>query len=504
MNFLDTYGITGTGTSTPLSSERQPEQSLNEEVSQVIGQLERFWGGFRKQSEAALVTARRDLGQVVTQAQREIEKLTTAEEQPSAPEAEGQAGAEDGEEESDAEASTETHTADTTRPASTELDGEASASGSSSTTTTAHSFFSRLQSSIPPNIVSAVQAQLPDSLKNAQQIDLAQLGSTLSSEFQRVQGVTRAQAEEYVHKSEALLRDVMREAGDVLREAVKVIPPEEGSTGASLIWDGTDIWMLPALAASADGSTTAGSTFKGKGKEVDSGPSSRRMSEDARRAVATRAESLLKQLRSNPEIIKLDPAADASKDAYMAWANVNEASGEGFGTEAWGEHIAEALSDPSDGAALQATLDTLVPSSMPDEVFWVRYFFRVHQIEAEENRRKALLQASAENEDDFSWEDDEDESVSASDTKETARTANPLASSQHTLAPPRRTPLSDDLSLPSSHVQSPRESSEGSYDVVSGNVSSTGAIETEEEEEEEEKEEKEEKKGREDEDSDWE
>lgn len=73
-----------------------------------------------------------------------------------------------------------------------------------------------------------MQAQLPECLKNAQHIDLAQLGSMLSSELQRVQDVTRAQAEEYVHKSEALLHEVMKEAVDVLREAVKVIPPEEG------------------------------------------------------------------------------------------------------------------------------------------------------------------------------------------------------------------------------------------------------------------------------------
>lgn len=48
MNFLDTYGITGTGTSTPPADNR-PEQSLDEEVSQVVGSLGRFWGGFRKQ-----------------------------------------------------------------------------------------------------------------------------------------------------------------------------------------------------------------------------------------------------------------------------------------------------------------------------------------------------------------------------------------------------------------------------------------------------------------------
>lgn len=223
-----------------------------------------------------------------------------------------------------------------------------------------------------------------------------------------MQGVTRAQAEEYVHKSEALLREVMKEAGDVLRDAVKVIPPEGEASEAPLVWDGTDIWMLPGLAANADWSATASAVSKGKGKEVDVGPSSGHPSEDARLAVATRAESLLKQLKSNPEILKVDPAVDTSKDAYLAWAEASEASGQGFGTKTWGEHIAEALSDPSDGATLQATLDTLgmnsfvssitttslpppVPSSMPEEVFWVRYFFRAHQIEAEENRRKALL-----------------------------------------------------------------------------------------------------------------
>ena len=336
--------------------------------------------------------------QVVTQAHREIEKLTTAEAQPTT------SAARDGAEENDADGSTNPSSADTTRPTSTEPGGEAS----SSSTTTAQSFFARLQSSIPPNIVSAVQAQLPESLRNAQHIDLAQLGSTLSSEFQRMQGVTRAQAEEYVHKSEALLREVMKEAGDVLRDAVKVIPPEGEASEAPLVWDGTDIWMLPGLAANADWSATASAVSKGKGKEVDVGPSSGRPSEDARLAVATRAESLLKQLKSNPEILKVDPAVDTSKDAYLAWAEASEASGQGFGTKTWGEHIAEALSDPSDGATLQATLDTLgmnsfvssitttslpppVPSSMPEEVFWVRYFFRAHQIEAEENRRKALL-----------------------------------------------------------------------------------------------------------------
>lgn len=44
MNFLDTYDIAGSSTPPQL-----PDQPLNEEVQEVMGQLNRFWGGFRKQ-----------------------------------------------------------------------------------------------------------------------------------------------------------------------------------------------------------------------------------------------------------------------------------------------------------------------------------------------------------------------------------------------------------------------------------------------------------------------
>ena len=46
MNFFDTYEVSGT--TTPPANP-QPQPSLNEEVEQVVGQLSRFWGGFRKQ-----------------------------------------------------------------------------------------------------------------------------------------------------------------------------------------------------------------------------------------------------------------------------------------------------------------------------------------------------------------------------------------------------------------------------------------------------------------------
>jgi hypothetical protein len=144
----------------------------------------------------------------------------------------------------------------------------------------------------------------------------------------------------------------MKEAGEALRDVVKVIPPEEsgGSSSQGLVWDGADMWMLPAA---------EGGDVKGKGKETDSGPSSRRQSEDARRAVATRAQVLLKQLKSNPEIIKLDPETEASSGTFHAWISDVQSKGEQPGTKVWSERVADVLSDPQDGHTLQETFDAL-------------------------------------------------------------------------------------------------------------------------------------------------
>ncbi|KAH7920782.1 hypothetical protein BV22DRAFT_1073397 [Leucogyrophana mollusca] len=478
MNFLDTYGITGTGTSTPPTTD-QPETSLNEEVSQVIGQLGRFWGGFRKQSETAIANARKDLTEVVSQAQRELGKLTA--ETPRTSLADPSASTEEHEE---GEADPSVESSATESPSEVASDTEPTPSSS-------QTFFARLQSSLPPNIVSTVQNNLPESLRNAQNIDLNQLRTTLTSEFQRVQGVTRAQAEEYVHKSESLLREAMKEAGEVLRDAVKVIPPEEaGPSASAVVWDGSDLWVLPTPAGESEGSNSFSS--KGKGRDADSGSSSRRQSEDARRAVATRAESLLKQLKSNPEVIKLNPEDDTTaKESYLSWLRDVERREEGPGSKAWSDLADDALSEPLDGPALQDTMKTLVPAQMSNEVFWSRYFFRVHQIEEQEVKRKALLQGAAETEEDFSWEDDDDDATSASAAKGVQRSSTVTSavrsstSSQRTLGVPKA--ADDDSgaqSLPSSLAptpvtMSPRESSEDSYDVVSGNVSNAGEVSSE-------------------------
>lgn len=232
-----------------------------------------------------------------------------------------------------------------------------SASDSSTTHTQAQSsepqeqtLLSRLQASLPPNLVSSVQKQLPDSIKHARAgslsaLDFAQLRSTL----ERVQGATG----EYVQRSEGFLRD----AGEFLRDAVRVIPPEAAEGGTpGVIWDGSDVWMLP---------TEGAGSAKGKGKEredrTSSSSGSRRPSVDTLRAVATRAESLLKQLRHDPEVIKADPEADErAGELYNTWvASEVETREGGIESQEWQHRVEEALNDPVDGWALRNMVDTL-------------------------------------------------------------------------------------------------------------------------------------------------
>lgn len=215
------------------------------------------------------------------------------------------------------------------------------------TTATAQTFLSRIQSAIPPNVVSAVQSNIPESLKHASEnIDLVQLRTTLSNEFQRVQGVTRTQAEEYMHKSESLLREVMKEAGDALRDAVKVIPPDQtnSNSNSGLLWDGTDMWMLPDP---SDGEEMV--IGKGKGKA------------SVQRAVATRAEALLKRLRQDPDILRHDPEADEGiKSIYVQWLSSEVETQEGgIGGATWMNKISSSLNSSEDGQSLQVSLDTL-------------------------------------------------------------------------------------------------------------------------------------------------
>jgi len=274
-----------------------------------------------------------------------------------------------------------------------------------------------------------------------------------------------------VHRSEGFLRD----AQEFFKDAVKVVPPEEnGGSGVApvgVLWDGSDVWMLPEA-----GSPIA--DMKGKGKQRESSVSSGRRSAEGLRAVATRAEALLKQLRHDPEVIKVDPAEDDRlREMYDTWIRdfVDSREG-GIAGSDWSAAVDKALQDSTDGEALTATRDALVPSVITSEVFWTRYFFRVYQVEREEERRKALLQDTAANDDDFSWEDEEEEPSSPRTAKVASQdNKTPVADTKQvpTLDSPPQEVAIPDASPFDAHA-SGRQSSEESYDVVSSQVSNAG------------------------------
>ncbi|XP_052162508.1 LOW QUALITY PROTEIN: uncharacterized protein LOC127779685 [Oryza glaberrima] len=114
----------------------------------------------------------------------------------------------------------------------------------------------------------------------------------------------------------------------------------------------------------------------------------------------SRFEAQLRALQSDPATFTSDPE---DSDDFAAWRvgfSVDERSGE-----------IEALCYESD--ALEGMVEKLVPGTVESEVFWARYFYRVHRLKQQEDARAKLVKrvfAAEEDEEDLSWEvDDEDE-----------------------------------------------------------------------------------------------
>ncbi|CAE6499292.1 unnamed protein product [Rhizoctonia solani] len=386
------------GSSRSANTSAQPQQTLGEEVNEVIGQLGRFWGGFQKQSQAAFQHARKDLGSVVEAARKEASWLgnnaTAQRAAPSTSEAASKPADASGSEPpapvaidtkgKDKEVEDDTATIKSSSPTA-ETAPATSISGT---------FFSRLQANLPPQFApAAITATLQSQLTTAQ-AQAGALRTSLAANIQRIQQeqnvpISLAQAEklagEYVHRSEELLKG----AGAFLKDAVDVIPAEGSSDTRGVVWDGSDIWMMPSPMAPgtpAPEMTAAGRPLK-------------------------HAEALLKRLKSDPEVLRVDPMASSAKESYEKYlAGIDPNSTQ------WATRIREVIADTSeDSDALLATKEKLVPESITEDEFWKRYFFRVQQINEDEEKRKLILEAPTQSDDDFSWEDD-DKPSSPTDT----------------------------------------------------------------------------------------
>ncbi|KAJ3326428.1 hypothetical protein HDU76_012932 [Blyttiomyces sp. JEL0837] len=125
--------------------------------------------------------------------------------------------------------------------------------------------------------------------------------------------------------------------------------------------------------------------------------------------------------------------------------------------------IARIVDDDKD---FEKLLSRLVPSQVSHEQFWQRYFFKVAEIDREEETRKRLMNDATLESEDFKWESDDEDQTS--DSK---------------ITPEHLEPIANDLTEPNSPSKSKdvkgtdSESTEESFEVITDqNASESGLV----------------------------
>ncbi|KAK8844648.1 hypothetical protein IAR55_006495 [Kwoniella newhampshirensis] len=449
------------GTTSPTTIQRAFQQSLNrenleEEVGQVIGTLNSWWGGVKKQSASALSNIKADLDKTVSQAQADLEYLRTAKVEVIRKDS------------ADFEAEQQAERAKKAAAKAVESKDKGKGKekeGESVANTTTNAFLNRLTSSttqLQQSLQSTLQTTLAAAASNPALSNPAALRTQLaenlrlSSAKENLQlSVKQAEklAEEYLRKSDQWVKDAERWVED----AVKVIPPEgEESRLVSMGWDGGDWYSFST-------SSSAPKPSSNINKSVDADVKSRSSSIPALALASSRKDALLRRLREDKELLLVDPEGqdetEERKEEFREWIEAHWAEQKTAGQE------------QEEGNVGAIRMD-LVPEHLTDDQFWQRYLFHKHMIEAEEKKRKLLLQATQQDQqDDFDWDDEPDDSTSP----------NTVSIESAVSTGPETTPkIENDGRLPSSESDtvakpaasttsastSPRDSEE-SYDLVS-------------------------------------
>jgi hypothetical protein len=159
-------------------------------------------------------------------------------------------------------------------------------------------------------------------------------------------------AEEYLKKSEGF----MSEAGEWVKEAVKVVPPQDGEDRPGVVWDGTDMY---AFSTSATTSKSGNAPWERSASQLYTSASA----SPADRATM-RKQALLRRLRSDKDLLLVNPAGEAeTEERRAAFANFVttqiEARGGTDGDVVRGEIWAELGPEGSDVEELKGLRDEL-------------------------------------------------------------------------------------------------------------------------------------------------
>ncbi|KAM3383823.1 hypothetical protein ACQJBY_008464 [Aegilops geniculata] len=183
----------------------------------------------------------------------------------------------------------------------------------------------------------------------------------------------------------------LRRETDALREAAAQAARDLPSSALAL--DGLADIVAQGKGAIAQVAATASpaALSDAGGPDSDPGPASGHL------RYYSRFEAQLRALQSDPATFTADPE-DA--EDFAAW-------GAGFSLQERQDEI-EALCYESD--AVEGMVDRLVPDAVDGEVFWARYFYRVHKLKQQEDARAKLVKRviAQEEEEDLSWEVDDE------------------------------------------------------------------------------------------------
>ncbi|KAF9140087.1 hypothetical protein BG015_001799 [Linnemannia schmuckeri] len=140
----------------------------------------------------------------------------------------------------------------------------------------------------------------------------------------------------------------------------------------------------------------------------------------SKKMVFDRKAAILEKLRMDPETYTVDPMTTIADNDIKGLERYKYFL-QTFNMAEYQQRISRMLNEYPE---LKALMNKLVPIEVADEeLFWLRYHFRLYEIEEEEKRRKKLVQEVGADlaEDEFTWDDNEDEDEDEGDkrTRET-------------------------------------------------------------------------------------
>ncbi|KAL1914796.1 uncharacterized protein VTP21DRAFT_7888 [Calcarisporiella thermophila] len=127
----------------------------------------------------------------------------------------------------------------------------------------------------------------------------------------------------------------------------------------------------------------------------------RRAVAQAKKIIVDRKEAQLAKIRTDASTYTTEPENDAFYRTFVA----------GFSAQEYTEEISRLLEEHPE---VREMMEKLVPEVIKYEDFWKHYFWRVWQVEQEDERRKKLVKDAVEahGDEEFSWDmDDEEEGV---------------------------------------------------------------------------------------------